>query len=198
MHTDSRLPTFFFGILVNVLAAEVAKPAFIFNLTQDQNGVELSGSGKLDLSGLKYYGPSTSNTYIFPSYGLLVGGPAGGEIAVDEYSGVSGPATLGMGANEIPATGGSGGNIVGVANGNGLFVPAGYVSGTYLSDNDIFYYRNFSNIGITPGTYVYTWGSGPTADSLTINVGSVPEPASLALLGVPAALALLRRRRLLI
>jgi hypothetical protein len=54
---------------------------------------------------------------------------------------------------------------------------------------------SLANLGLTPGTYVYSWGAGPTADSLTINVGTVPEPASLAMLGVSAAIALLRRRR---
>jgi len=52
-----------------------------------------------------------------------------------------------------------------------------------------------AGLGATPGTYVYTWGSGRTADSFTINIGVVPEPVSLAMLGVPAAIALLRRRR---
>jgi hypothetical protein len=48
---------------------------------------------------------------------------------------------------------------------------------------------------LTPGIYVYTWGSGPTADSLTINIGVVPEPASAALIAAPVAIAALRRRR---
>jgi hypothetical protein len=46
------------------------------------------------------------------------------------------------------------------------------------------------------GTYRYTWGTGPTADSFTVQIGpvAVPEPASLPVFGLPAALLLLRRR----
>ena len=51
-----------------------------------------------------------------------------------------------------------------------------------------------NNEGLNPGTYMYTWGSGPTADSLTVDVvssQSVPEPASLwmALIGGVAIFA---------
>ena len=75
-------------------------------------------------------------------------------------------------------------------------VPFGYVSGSALSDTDTYFGYTFAEAGLTPGTYNYTWGSGPTADSLTINIGTpVPEPAAAATLAVPATLALLRRRR---
>jgi len=84
---------------------------------------------------------------------------------------------------------------VGTIFGTELYVPENYVSGSYLSYNGVIADETYSGIGSTPGSYIYTWGSGPTADSLTINIGVVPEPASLAMLGVPAALALLRRPR---
>jgi hypothetical protein len=35
---------------------------------------------------------------------------------------------------------------------------------------------------LTPGKYVYTWGSGPDADSLTVDIGSVPEPSTWAMM----------------
>ncbi len=57
----------------------------------------------------------------------------------------------------------------------------------------------FSSLGLTPGTYIWTWGSGADADSFTMNIGvsSVPEPASLMMLGTGslAILGFARRRR---
>jgi hypothetical protein len=35
---------------------------------------------------------------------------------------------------------------------------------------------------LTPGKYVYTWGSGADDDSLTVNIGEVPEPSTWAML----------------
>ena len=48
--------------------------------------------------------------------------------------------------------------------------------------------------GLTPGTYVWTWGNGATDDTFTLNVG-VPDPASLTLLGSLVGLGLVARRR---
>jgi hypothetical protein len=63
-----------------------------------------------------------------------------------------------------------------------LFVPSGYVSRTALSDNSTYDSATFASLGLTPGSYVWSWGKGADADTFTIDVGSpIPEPASLAL-----------------
>ena len=65
-----------------------------------------------------------------------------------------------------------------------LILQRGYTSGTFLSDTDTFN-GSFATIGLTPGTYVWTWGSGADADSFTLQIGPattpVPEPGSLVL-----------------
>jgi hypothetical protein len=66
---------------------------------------------------------------------------------------------------------------------NQLFVPSGYVSGSALSDSSTYDTATFASLGLTPGSYVWSWGIGADADTFTIDVGSpIPEPASLALL----------------
>ena len=61
-----------------------------------------------------------------------------------------------------------------------------------LSGTATFEDNTVAAMGLQEGQYVWTWGSGGNADSLTLNI--TPEPATLALLAVGAT-ALLRRRR---
>jgi hypothetical protein len=79
-----------------------------------------------------------------------------------------------------------------------LALPENYVSGSPLSDSSTYDNQNFASLDVTPGVYVWTWGSGATADSFTLDIGAapaVPEPASLTLLGVAlAGLGVARRR----
>ncbi len=58
--------------------------------------------------------------------------------------------------------------------------------------------QTFASFGATPGTYVWTWGSGANAGSFTLNIGgtaAVPEPSSLALLVLPLGLLMLLAAR---
>jgi hypothetical protein len=73
-----------------------------------------------------------------------------------------------------------------------LFVPTGYVSGTALSATDTYSGQTFVSLGLTPGTYTWTWGTGANADSFKVQIGpaatAVPEP-STAILAVFEAVA---------
>jgi hypothetical protein len=63
-------------------------------------------------------------------------------------------------------------------------LPQGYVSGDPLSDSATYTGATFASLGVTPGTYVWTWGSGADADNFTLQIGptAAPEPSSLLLL----------------
>jgi hypothetical protein len=63
-----------------------------------------------------------------------------------------------------------------------LYVPLGYKSGGLLSDTAIFDNTTIAKLGLTPGTYTWTWGSGADADSFVVDVASVPEPATWAMM----------------
>ena len=82
----------------------------------------------------------------------------------------SGPSSFGPGTSEVDATSGSG-DILGLTPvGEGLVVPDGYTSGSPLSSSSTYSGETFASIGMTPGTYVWTWGSGGSADSMTLNI----------------------------
>jgi hypothetical protein len=67
-----------------------------------------------------------------------------------------------------------------------------------LSATDTFSGKTFSSLGLTPGTYTYTWGTGGPDHTLTVQIGPVPEPSSALVAGFGALAGLgawARRRR---
>ena len=157
--------------------------------------VVATGSGPLDLTGLSFTVSSIIFTGIVPVLGEISTGPHPVGLE-DFYSGVAGPAGFGSSGGPIFADSGSG-DSVGIHGNLGLLgVPLGYVSGTDLSDTMTFFNQSFATLGVTPGTYVWTWGTGPNQNfTLIIGAAAVPEPASAALLGTALAGLLLAGAR---
>jgi hypothetical protein len=79
-----------------------------------------------------------------------------------------------------------------------LGVPLGYSSGNSLSDTSIYVNQTFASLGVTPGTYAWTWGPGPFRN-FTLQIGlaaaAVPEPSSILLLALPLGMLLAARHR---
>jgi hypothetical protein len=99
----------------------------------------------------------------------------------------------------MTANSGSGQTFGMWGDGHDIVVPNGYVSGAALSGSSTFTGKTIAGLGLTPGTYVYTWGTGGNADSLRIQIGAAPEPSTLVLAAVGgtamAGSLWLRRRR---
>jgi hypothetical protein len=109
---------------------------------------------------------------------------------VDVYHYIAGPETIGISGVIDPPHSGSG-DLVGIfmnSTFDQLYVPSGYVSGSALSGTSTYDNTTFSGLGVTPGTYEWTWG--PAADdSFTVQIGPAAVPAPLIGRGLPVLLA---------
>ena len=159
---------------------------YVVTIEQVGANVVATGSGEFDLTGLTVIGSANAQNgpSINPSNGYNPSGTLvylGYAEPVAEFSG-----TVTYSTNSI----GSGGNtLANAASGPvvefrpagidlytsqlvapALFLPTGSIDGqiTYLPNNlvllssstDIFYNTTIAGLGITPGTYTWTWGSG--------------------------------------
>jgi len=173
-----------------VLSAPPAQANYIMTLTEQNGNVVASGSGALDLTGLTgpVPGSTSSGAFMDPQAGIIVTGPAIG-LADSRYTGFTGPTSFGSGGPLFDANSGTGvrvgiDNAVGV---DALILPAGYVSGSPLSATATWNTATFASLGVTPGTYVWTWGSAGD-DSFTLQIGPSAVPGPVAGAGLPGVI----------
>ena len=184
-------------VLAWLLSVRPAEAGYTVTLQQVGPDVVATGSGAIDLRGLTFSNSGFLGPEIWPFFHSL--GHYGGmgcsistgpfsstyqdpRQSVDIYSAaLSGPTSFGPGSFEMFANSGSG-NMVGIAAitrgvyaGVYLDVPAGYVSGTFLSDSATYSGKTFASLGVTPGTYVWTWGTGAN-QNFTLQIPVPPPP----------------------
>lgn len=173
------------AIAVALLAPAPARATpYVVTLVQQGPNVLGTGSGAFDLTGLTQAVIGTVEANVQPGIGGMGIGAAGN---ADVYSGtMSGPSSYGTGGYGFTLASSSTGDTVGLdALFSEIFVPLDYVSGTALSSTMTFDDATLASLDTTPGTYVWTWGTGPD-QSFTLIVGggvSVPEPAALGMFG---------------
>jgi hypothetical protein len=174
--------------------------AIPFTITMGQVGsnVVATGSGAINLTGLTFAFESLNATNgLFASEGSIAVGPSGFN-DVDVYTGFTGPTSFGPGMTNFDSVPGSG-DFVGISGFLGLLVvPHNYSSNTNLAGSLTFTNETFQSLGVTPGTYTWTWGSGLPNQSFTLIIGpaGVPDGGStISLLGCALlGLAALRRK----
>jgi hypothetical protein len=170
-------------ILASVISVTCSLPAHagvIFSITEVGSDVFIEGAGSYDLTGANLIGGGVQDGFINSSLGLAVGGPFQ---SIDAYQLTLNPGAFGTGAfvNGLMDTGDVFGlDVIGL--GGFLTVADGYTSGALAGSTTIFG-QSFASLGLTRGTFVY----GIPSDTLTVRVGAIPEPASIALLGLGLA-----------
>ena len=166
-----------------------------------QSGVDVvaSASGTLNTVALTLFSGASNGGDVA---GTAWGGPGASALSVgaiiamqSAWNGnITGPFPFSTGDVFLGSSGG--GDPVGIAHLAGstvLYTTVGYTSGSPLAGNTTWDNTTISALGMMPGSYLYTWGSGASADSLTINI--VPEPNVIAIAVAGAVATLLRRRR---
>jgi hypothetical protein len=183
------LPLTLFGIAVTSLFSVQSAQAYTVTLEQMGSNVVATGSGPINLTGLTPSTAFTAAAEINAGVGIILTGS--GSIVL--YNGVTGPTSFGSGNVFFAST--SSGDPVGMSGRlNDLIVPAGYVSGAALSDSMTFNNATFASLGVTPGTYTWTWGTGLPNQNFTLVIGPNTAPdggstvslLSFALLGLAA------------
>lgn len=181
--------------LVAVCASPV-RGAAIVNATEVGGNVVFAGGGTFNLAGLSFLAiggePAAIQANIPTAF---FGADPNTPVVMDVYDNMASPGPFGPGSTFFADLGS--GDRFGVL-GTLLGVPFGYSSGSLLSASNTYSGMTFASMGITPGTYTWTWGSGPDADSFTLNIvatPAVPDSGSTAFLMLLAlgALALVSR-----
>jgi len=192
------LPLTLFAIAVTSLFSVQPAQAYTVTLQQMGSNVVATGSGAINLTGLFHFDSHATAPAVIANEAYIsisVGG------LQDIYSGFTGPATFGNGG-EFDTNLGSG-DPVGIWGNSRLFgiglifVPPSYVSNHTLSDSMTFNNATFASLGVTPGTYTWTWGTGLPNQNFTLIIGGagVPDGGSTVSLLACALLGLAALRR---
>ena len=188
---NARLALCIACALVAATAAANASP-YVVTLEQVGSDVVATGSGEINLAGFPgSFLTSTASAAIRadPDYILL----GTGELQGYGLS-ITGPSSFGSGSGTFADL--SSGDAVGINGSNTIYLPDGYVSDTALSSSATWDSATFASLGVTPGTYVWTFGTGAD-QSITLDiVASTPLPAALPLFATGlGALGFLSRRK---
>lgn len=148
-------------------------------LTIQESGANVvwSYSGSLDLSNLTLEGTNDISAGFNVGSAIWAVGP-NTQTTVDSYIGnafTTFPASFGDNGG-APASSGTGDllGVIGGGLGRTLLVPNGYVSNTLISGSTTYLNSTLTSLGLSVGTYTYSWGSGVN-ESITVLIGGTPS-----------------------
>lgn len=187
-------------------AFESSPRAAVLTTVMEQGGsVIFTSNGSIDLTDLVYISSGTgstvfqsdSTTTLSISSTFITGLSGSGD---DRYLNSFSSSITSFGTNpSILSATSSSGDYFGTSSNSIneiLLVPAGYISGAVITGTATYASSTFASLGLTPGTYVWELTN---ADTITLQVGVVPLPPAVFLLGTAlvgmAGFNRLKRRR---
>ncbi len=176
-----RIKSIFLALAMAALAvcglAPQAKAALVITMDQVGSNVVAIGNGTVNLTDLTNIGGEGDVAAVLASDdGLILGSSTSGTL----YSALTGLSNFG-GGTYIPASSSTGDHF-GLFPGPDIVVPVSYISGNVLSATATWDNTTLAALGVTDGTYGWTWGTGDNADSLTLEIAAVPEPSTWAMM----------------
>lgn len=180
-------------IIITAITLTCAHGAAVITISEQGPNVVVVGTGSFYTEGLSFlYTADPMSGQIQADVAHVIVGEAAITRA-DTYNVdfMTGPFLIGSGTNFYIADLSSG-DCFGLFAGFYLTVPTGYVSGDPLASSSTFLGHNLQSLGLSKGSYFWSWGTGVNADSLTLNI--VPESSS-SLLACMTICCLLHIRR---
>lgn len=186
-----------------------AHSAIVLTVKQDGADVVVIGSGSANITDL-LTDPSnptsdTDATNVFWDNQIYAGpaafsGLTTPPVAVNFWSGLTGPGTFGNDPNFSANPDSGNGDLFGIVAGSGmgqsvLVLPFNYQSGDSLNGTSRFNNLTLAKLGLSPGVFSWSWGMNQNADSLQIRIEPVPVPAPLPLAGGAFAWRFAKRMR---
>ncbi len=154
-----------------LLSSTQSFAVYTVNIQQVGSDVVATGGGSINLTALHLAGLNgAAATLMWPSSGDLRLGTGNFNV----YNNFVGPANFGTGG--ITFADSNTGVVVSVYNTTEIHVPTAYVSGANLGTSTATWNgATYTSLGITPGTYTWSWGAaGPNADSFIVNIVAPP------------------------
>ena len=142
-----------------------------FNVTITEVGPDVvwSGSGSFNLTALTSAGSNTIGAGFQASQAIWAIGPVA---PIDQYSGTfSYPTTFGGSGIGVTSSTGSTFGILPGGSGRLLYVPSGYTSNTNISGTSTYANNTIAGMGLSGGTYTWSWGSAPNTSTLVMVIG---------------------------
>jgi hypothetical protein len=178
-----------------------AQAGYMVTLQQVGSNVVATGTGAIDTTGLteSFTGLAESDTN--PPIANITTGATDSNAEFWTLGGNHGPTSFGPGPEVFAST--ASGPVAGVIQESFLriVVPQNYTNDTSIMDTATYDSQTFTSLGVTPGTYEWTWGTGAD-QNFTLNIQAVPAPVIghglvvfLAVGGVLFGSKLLERRR---
>ena len=160
---------------ISLAFSQNSHSALIINIIESGSDVVATLSGSIDdLTGTTFVATqnSSSASFIRPNDSSVLFN-AGGSVTYSIYKFAGVPAAYGT-TPLLGASSSTSSDAIFVRNNplSTMWLSAAYVLGTSMSGTATYSGKTFASLGITPGTYVYSW----TGDSVTLNIGAAPSP----------------------